>query len=490
VTSTARGTSFIRVAVSLLEPVAIVAAFMVPAAALRVLDGDEGLYAMAAKLVAHGKTPYVDFWFLQTPGVPYVYGAWQKIFQESWYVLRGLSVVLTVALGCLVYRHVLKRWSSRRLATIAVLLFAATPLAFQWFPTIKTYALSTLLLFVAYVWAESGGTRAWLVAGVFLGLAIDVRLLFASVVVVFLLYARRTALPLLIGLLLGLLPSIWLFAIGPARFLNETLSTQTNRRHVSLLSNLSGKVRTVARVLVEPHFLFLAAIALVLIAVCIRRRTALPLSVAIAAMLAITNLLPTPSYNQYFVTLIPFLAVATIELVELLGINRYVMQTRFLAIAAVIVILPAAWSLHHVTSSNTTQSRISDVRAISRAVDHHTHKGEIVMAFWPGYIYESDVRQIAGLENDFAPSAVFNTHLSAARAAQYHMLSTPQMFHAIRSHEIRLIVFGRGNAIRGIRWRRIMLAAGYQPIERVRDATIFALPDAPRRPTAAGASGA
>jgi hypothetical protein len=221
--------------------------------------------------------------------------------------------------------------------------------------------------------------------------------------------------------------------------------------------------------------LFLAAIGVLLIVVCIRRRKGLPLSVAIAAMLAITNLLPTPSYNQYFVTLIPFLAIATVELVQLLGISAHILERRFLAVAALIVIVPAAWSLHHITSSNTTRSRISDVRAISRAVDRHTHKGEVVMAFWPGYIYESDVRQIPGLENDFAPSAVFNTHLSAARAAEYHMLSTPEMFEAIRSHKVRLIIFGRGNANRGIRWRRFMLAAGYRPIERVRDATLFAL---------------
>jgi ABC-type nickel/cobalt efflux system permease component RcnA len=190
-------------------------------------------------------------------------------------------------------------------------------------------------------------------------------------------------------------------------------------------------------------------------------------------MLAITNLLPTPSYDQYFVTLIPFLAIATIELIQLLEISAQILERRFLAVAALIVIVPAAWSLHHITSSNTTRPRISDVSAVSRAVDRHTHKGEVVMAFWPGYVYESHVRQIPGLENDFAPSAVFNTHLSAARAAQYHMLSTQEMFQAIRTHEIRLIVFGRGNANRGIRWRRVMLAAGYRPIERVRDATLF-----------------
>src|SRR5690349_3715885 len=133
--------SFVSFAIAFLLPAAIVTAFVIPAAALRALDEDEGYYAIAAKLVAHGKTPYVSFWFLQAPLMPYVYGGWQRVFHESWYVLRGLSVLLTVALGCVLYVHVSRRFASRRLATVAVVLFATTPLGFQWFPTVKTYAL-------------------------------------------------------------------------------------------------------------------------------------------------------------------------------------------------------------------------------------------------------------------------------------------------------------------------------------------------------------
>jgi hypothetical protein len=272
-----------------------------------------------------------------------------------------------------------------------------------------------------------------------------------------------------------LLPTIWLFVIGPARFLNDTLMSQTSRKQVTLADNIVGKIRTIARVLVEPHFLFFAGVATILIAVCIVRRKRLPLSVAIATTLAVTNLLPTPSYPQYFVTLIPFLAIATIELIDLLGISAYVVQRRFLVIAAVVLVLPAAWSLHHLTASNPARSRISDVAAIARAVDRHAEKGEVVLAFWPGFVYESHARQIPGLESDFAPAAVANSHLSPARAAEYHMLSTQQIAKAIRSHDVRLIVFGRGNANRGIRWRPIMLAAGYRPVERVSDATLFLL---------------
>ena len=194
-TGDSRGSAFARAAVSVLVPAAVMSAVLVPVAALRPLDEDEGYYALAAKLVAHGDTPYVDFWYPQAPLMPYAYGGWQRIFQESWYAARGLSVLLAIALACMVYRYVVRRWASRRLALVAVLLVATTPLGFEWYPTVKTYALSTLLLFAVYFWTESSSTRAWFASGLFLGLAIDVRLLLASVVIVFLVYARSTSGP-------------------------------------------------------------------------------------------------------------------------------------------------------------------------------------------------------------------------------------------------------------------------------------------------------
>ena len=84
---------------------------------------------------------------------------------------------------------------------------------------------------------------------------------------------------------------------------------------------------------------------------------------------------------------------------------------------------------------------------------------------------------ISGLESDFAPAAVANSDLSPAPAAEYHMLSSQQMARAITTHEIRVVIYGRGAANRGIRWRPILLAAGYRPVERVRDATLFVVGD-------------
>src|SRR5689334_18002217 len=70
------------------------AVLFVPIGLIRVVDGDEGYYTMASKLVAHGHAPYVDFWYQQAPVFPFVYGAWGRAFGQSWYSLRLLSCLL------------------------------------------------------------------------------------------------------------------------------------------------------------------------------------------------------------------------------------------------------------------------------------------------------------------------------------------------------------------------------------------------------------
>ncbi len=46
---------------------------------VRPIDGDEGYYATAARLVSHGRTPYLDFFYPQMPLLPYVYAPAFKV---------------------------------------------------------------------------------------------------------------------------------------------------------------------------------------------------------------------------------------------------------------------------------------------------------------------------------------------------------------------------------------------------------------------------
>ena len=119
---------------------AVQAVFLVPIALIRTVDGDEGFYTMASKLVAHGHTLYVDFWYQQAPLLPYVYGAWGRVFGQSWYSLRLLSCLFAIVLGVLLYRHVSIRLSSCWLGAIVVVFYITAPAVFEWLPVIKTYA--------------------------------------------------------------------------------------------------------------------------------------------------------------------------------------------------------------------------------------------------------------------------------------------------------------------------------------------------------------
>ncbi len=161
------------------------AAVFVPFAVSRFIDGDEGVYAFVSKLVTHGGIPYRDFAYPQMPLLPYLYGAWMWVAGESWASLRVPSALLAVALGGLIYVHVLRR-TGRVAAVIALCLFTASGLVFGWLTTVKSYSLSALLLFGAYTLVERASSRRRiLLGGVVLGLGIGTRLLLAGAVPAF-----------------------------------------------------------------------------------------------------------------------------------------------------------------------------------------------------------------------------------------------------------------------------------------------------------------
>jgi hypothetical protein len=459
------------------------AAFVVPVVLWRPMDGDEGYYAIASHLVAQGKAPYADFWFQQAPLLLYVYGSVDRVVGSSWFVLRGTSALLTVLLGAAIAAHGLHRWRSPSLSFLAVALFITTPLAFDWYPTVKTYALSTLLIFGAYVAADAATRRSWTFAGVLLGLALDTRLLFTLLIVVFALYAGQHVLAFAVGLLAGLVPLLLFFVSGPARFVNDVVLSQTMRSHVSLAENVTQKIDTARGLLAEPHFLVLTLATVGLLVGSLYTEHRVPLVVAIALTLGLTNVVPTPTYDQYFVTLIPFLVVAAIDLVALVTRSHLaspaVACTALVSITLGALVSIGAPSLSRVAalrmpgSTNGVMSRIaldvSATREVSSSIDAHARSGEAVMAMWPGFLYESHAQPVPGMESNFEDQALRDTHLSPQRAHEYHMLSAQGIVEAIKSHRTRLIVVGEGQA----RYRTIILHAGYRPVDRLQFATLY-----------------
>ena len=71
---------------------------------------DEGFHILTAQLIKHGKRPYIDFVFSQTPLNAYWNAGWMAIFGESWRVPHLMAALCSAAAVVLTSRFVFLRF--------------------------------------------------------------------------------------------------------------------------------------------------------------------------------------------------------------------------------------------------------------------------------------------------------------------------------------------------------------------------------------------
>jgi hypothetical protein len=462
--------------------IAAQAVVFVPFALLRYVDGDEGPYLTAAKLVMEGRLPYHDFLYTQMPLLPYVWGPWSIVTGESWYAARLLAAAFAVATGGLLYAHLAGR-ADRQLAAVGVALFTFSNLVFVWLTPVKTQVLSTLLLFAAYTAASRAArTRAWwLAAGALLGLAIDTRLILAAAAPAFAWVAwragRRSLGWLGGGLALGLVPSFLFLAIDPARFVFGNLGYHASRSDSGLVGDFAQKVHVVENLLGVgtpdggvPQFLLLAIAAAILVVAL--RRTSFALGVA--ALVCVGSLFPTPTYVQYFAVAVPFLVVGAVELAA--EVHRRAAGAT--AARAALAIGVGAYALLGLPDllrypRLSPDERIGTVQRVGAIVDEHTRAGETVLAPWPGYLYGTHAVPAPGLENDFAPHEA--AALSPAEARRYRLASAQEIERRLAAGETRIVVYRLWNQFPPVPdWEAGLRRGGYRLLATVDTTRIYA----------------
>jgi hypothetical protein len=476
--------------------VAVVAglgAVLLPVVVFRFIDGDEGAYLAAAALTMDGAVPYHDFLYTQMPLLPYVYGAWTAIWGEDWYVARLLSLIFAVALGTLLFRHLTARFG-RGLALLGLTLYASTSLVLVWFVTVKTYALTALLVFGAYLLVERSriGLGRWAVAGGLLALAVDTRLLLAGAVPAFAWTAFRgsesvrSLAALGGGFLAGLLPSLLFLVNDPDRFFFGNLWYHGSRSSGGLVGDFKQKAEVVASLLgigteARPHpqflLLTLAAVAAAIFIWLLERRV--PLSLLIAASLVLVSLAPTPTYAQYACIAVPFLIVGAVELASALRARldseaQRVARAGLVAAVGLFAVLGAADTGRFLIRS--PDDRINAVQDVASVVDANTPAGEEVVAGWPGYLFGSGAKPVPGLENDFAPHEA--ALLSVDKAHRYRMATVEDVEAMIRAHRTRVVVakVWENNLPPFPDFEGTARASGYRLLADVNGVRIFALP--------------
>lgn len=430
------------------------------------MDGDEGFYLMASRLVMLGRLPYHDFLLTQMPLVPYAYGSWMRIAGMTWMSARLLSAIVASILGAALSHEVLRQSGRTKTAIAAALLYILSTPVVAWFPTVKTYGISTLLLFAAYamVIRRPASLWTWALAGACLGGSMDARLYFGALLPVFLWWIWRQHSPdrrpaamgaFVAGVVALVAPNLYLFFRDPRAWYFDNLGFHAIRSQSGLIGGFASK-------LLIAKWLFLAPgdgngaqmLLMTFGTVFVLRGTKLSpgtkLALTIALVLSVICLLPTPPFVQYFCVVIPFLILFVVT-----GLADWFRRTQRYALACVaggILFAGAAvtplqrflFTGYQVAGildpSAAADWRISSVAAVSKAVDARIHPGEQVLSLWPGYLFQSQALPVAGLETN--AGTYIGDRLPYEQQITFHILSPGEIIRDITARKHRLVVLG------------------------------------------------
>jgi len=112
------------------------------------INGDEGWYLYASKMVYSGNLPYIDFSYTQSPLLPYVFGITQLLFGPDLYIGRLTSIFFGVLVCVLVYKTTLIVCKDNK-SNIALALLCFNPFYIYFSTITKTYALTSFFIMLS-----------------------------------------------------------------------------------------------------------------------------------------------------------------------------------------------------------------------------------------------------------------------------------------------------------------------------------------------------
>jgi hypothetical protein len=161
------------------------------------------------------------------------------------------------------------------------------------------------------------------------------------------------------------------------------------------------------------------------------------LALLMAVVYSITLLLPFPPYDQHFVSplvplLIPFVA-------EGLRVTFAAGRKRMLALAVAAPILFAV-EVGKETARNSWHPvwQISNYREVTKIVEENSSPDDIVLSFWPGYVFESGRCYFPGFEDHFVFRVINKT--TPEEKAEYNVPSKEEILGAIGGRKAPMLI--------------------------------------------------
>jgi hypothetical protein len=442
---------------------------------VRPINGDEGYFASAARLVAEGQTPYIDFFYPQTPILPYLYAPVYLLVGSSLVGLRILSAILgTVALlfwGLYLRRRFPQQGQP---VLLGLLLLAMNPYFLVWNVTVKTFAASNLAVLVV-IWAWEKGRqeekgRSFVILGMALGALLGFRLLYGpwiAFVMVLILWQvfgpRRLGGRILSlghfayaagGLIVGLLPTLQLMVRDFDAFYFNNVRYHVLRHApvhsevdpIGFTERFSSTSLVFAKAMfANPFMLFIVILAIVGTWNLARKKDPQQTAFLVFAgggflVHTLASLVPFPSHEQYFTApLAPLLAPLALAGIVALA-KRLPGPMVWLVMVAGLSLSVVDLAVRHTGMDMAEHWSLQHLEKVTRGIEAETEPDDVVLAFWPGYTFESGRQFITGTDNHFGVE--ISERLTYRQKMKYHIPGKELFTLIFEQKEPDMIVLG------------------------------------------------
>jgi hypothetical protein len=394
------------------------------------VDRNEHMYISAGVLIQDNAL-YKDFAYLQMPYLPFIYGLLYKLTGTTHYLLwsRLLGFVFAILSALLIYFTAYRLSRSWSISVITFVFFVTNDIIMRVMAEASNYiapialSLVCLYLFVVSVSEKRVKSLGVFFSGMFLSFAIGVKLYYAVLFLPFLMISLlypvslrfrkriiKNSLPLLIGMVVGLLPAfyyminsldIFVFNNFGYHTINTTWRELTGHPYLSLVS----RVDFAWIALQSSSSVAIIGVLFLLFVICNQRqclRTSLEIFLTKENSLLVVSLVITtatmftlkPIFIQYFALPLPFLIILISSWYRKISVrDKYWVRTRLTCLALVCIVFTGKdlfkdiAQLHHddkwgAISVHTTAEQIRNDIGLLR-------EGEKVATLSPLYVLEA-----------------------------------------------------------------------------------------------------
>lgn len=413
----------------------------------RAFSWDEAYHLLAAQLIAHGKRPYLDFCFPQPVLNTYWNAAWMRVLGESWHAIHAVAALLVCAAAWLISGYARERFpdaDARLRVSLAVLTVAGLDVLIVQYGSVgQAYALALVMIVAAFRLAVKAAESesVWLAAcaGLAAGCGAASTLLTAPVGGVLLIWIVacnragnrwRKAAALIAGEAAAFLPVAWLFVQNPSVTWFNLIEYELLYRQVEWEGAYAHDARIWISWLDSSHGVTIAVLAVAGFAF-IRFRSAwtgsqrseLYLCAWLAAALLIHISQAHPTFAQYYMLAVPFLAVMAAAAI-------YALRTRWAAIG--LAVLMAGGLAKTIAEEYAYTWR--DFAPLARKVDELAPGGAPILADEQIYFLTRRTPP-SGMELNDSHKLDF----PSGRAAALHLVSEAEIVRRIQRREFALV---------------------------------------------------